>query len=172
MRNLGLDAKLTSNESPILFEIFKTADKIDEDPTVGVDKPVELIAVRHGMNTGAAAVFQAVYKLLKGHLVAHLLTFASLVKRDRALPRVAYKAKLEIAFEQVSADRLPPLERQKQVTTRKDSISQPAVAGPRTFQLVLYLPDVLMGPRRLTDDRANAGGPRFWNFDEYALVSV
>ena len=172
MRNLGLHSKLARDKGPILFDIFETANKIDEDPAVWIDEPVKLIAVRHGMNTGAAAVFQSGNELLEGHFVADLLALASLVKRDRAVPGVAHKAKFQIAVEQVPADRLPSFERQKQVTTGQDFIAYSTVARPAILQLVLYLPNVLMRSGRLADNSANASGPRFRNFDEYAFVSV
>src|SRR5262249_32402540 len=113
--HLVWQAEFSRDDNPIFCEVFEPTDKIDENATVRVDEPIELVAMGHGMETGAAAVLQTINKLVKSHLLSHLFAFAAFVQRHRPVPRVSHRPKLEILAEQISPNGLPNVEREEKI---------------------------------------------------------
>jgi hypothetical protein len=96
VRQLLLDIKLLSHESPIFIEPFKSSDEISEQIPVGIDKPVQLVSVRRGMYARRATVLNPIHKLFEAHLVPELQCFGAFVKGYNPVPRITNKSKFEI----------------------------------------------------------------------------
>ena len=83
------DPEFLRNKIPILLEPFKFTDKIGENISVMIDKPIELVAMRRRMDAGGAAVLDPINKLLERHFVSELPDFFALIKRNNSVPGVA-----------------------------------------------------------------------------------
>jgi hypothetical protein len=75
-----VDPEFLRNKIPILLEPFKFTDKIGENISVMIDKPIELVAMRRRMDAGGAAVLDPIDKLLERHFVSELPHFFALIK--------------------------------------------------------------------------------------------
>src|SRR5947207_8876651 len=62
MRQLLVDTELLRHKSPVLVEPLEFADEIGEHISIGIDKPIQLIAVRGRMNASSAAVLDPIAK--------------------------------------------------------------------------------------------------------------
>src|SRR5207249_6895731 len=82
-----VDPEFLRNKIPILLEPFKFTDKIGENISVMIDKPIELVAMRRRMDAGGAAVLDPIDKLLERHFVSELPHFFALIKRNNSVPR-------------------------------------------------------------------------------------
>src|SRR5438874_4370775 len=99
MRQLLIQAELLRNEHPIFVEPFEFSDEIGEHISVGIDKPIQLVAVRGRMNASGAAVLDPIDKAFEGHFVSELQRFHPLIKRDDTIPRVANKTEFKVGLE-------------------------------------------------------------------------
>ena len=166
------DAELLRYKSPVLVESFEFSNEVREHIAIRINKPIQLVAMRGGVNTSRAAVLDPVDKLFESHLVLELERLGALVERDDAVPRVANKSEFKVSLELLSPDFSPALFRKHHIERRQNPVLSSAVMRPIVFHLVFDLPQIEMWFPRLTENGPNAGRAGLGDFDENALVLV
>ena len=111
MRQGRADTQLFRHGCPVFLQPLEPADEVSQDFPVSVNKPIQLIPVRRGMDAGAAAVLYPFNELLESHLLPHLRSFLPLVERDHPVPRVTHETEFEVALEAAPTYLLPALGR-------------------------------------------------------------
>jgi hypothetical protein len=94
-------------KGPVLVESFELSNEIRQHISTRINKPIQLMAMRRGIETGAAAILNSIDKLIETHCVSELQSFSAFIKRNNTVPRIAYKAELEVGFELFSTDLYP-----------------------------------------------------------------
>jgi hypothetical protein len=74
------DPEFLREKSPILVESFKFTDEIGEHISVMIDKPIELVPLRRGLDARGAAVLNPIDKLFERHFVSELAHFLALIE--------------------------------------------------------------------------------------------
>src|SRR5262245_803 len=54
--------ELFRDHGPVLLQTFKSADEIRQHLTIGIDKPIKLVAVRRGMDAGCATILNPAHE--------------------------------------------------------------------------------------------------------------
>src|SRR5207247_62358 len=85
MRQLFVETELLCHKGPVFVESLEFSDEIGQHISVGIDKPIQLKAMRSRVNAGCAAVLDPIDKLFEGHLVPDLSRFGTLIQRDNAV---------------------------------------------------------------------------------------
>lgn len=70
----------TRHVAPVLFDVFELADEVGEHAAAWVDEPVELIAVRYGVQASATAVFSPFDEIIERHALLRGLTIPAFVQ--------------------------------------------------------------------------------------------
>src|SRR5262245_64312516 len=99
MRQRRVDAESRADVLPVGLKRFKLADVIGDHVPVRVHEPIQLIPVRHRVQTRAAAELNPLHEVIKRHLVAQLHSLAALVERNGSVPRIADEPELEVTLE-------------------------------------------------------------------------
>ena len=73
-------SKLFRDHNPVFPQTFESADEIGQHLAISVDKPIKLVAMRRGMDAGAATVLYPADKFFEAHLLSHLNRFVTFIK--------------------------------------------------------------------------------------------
>ena len=73
-------SKLFRDHNPVFRQTFESADEIGQHLAISVDKPIKLVAMRRGMDAGAATVLYPAGKFFEAHLLSHLNRFVTFIK--------------------------------------------------------------------------------------------
>src|SRR6476660_4483107 len=91
--------ELFRDYGPVFLQTLESADEIRQHPAVGIDKPIKLVAMRRGMDAGAATVLNPADKFFKAQLLLQLDRFVTFIKRNNTVPWIANEPELEVALE-------------------------------------------------------------------------
>jgi len=166
------DAELLRHKSPVLVESFEFPNEVREHIAIRINKPIQLVAMRGGVNTSRAAVLDPVDKLFESHLVLELERLGALVERDDAVPGVANKSEFKVSLELLSPDFSPALFRKHHIERRQNPVLSSAIARPISFHLVFDLPQVEMRFPCFAENGPNAGRAGLGYLYENAFVLV
>src|SRR6266550_3300183 len=113
MRQLLVETELLRHKGPVVVEPFEFSNEIGEHISVGIDKPIQLVAVRGRMNASGAAVLDPIDEVFEGHFASELQRFRALIERNDTVPWVANKTEFEVGLELLPADFSPALLRKQ-----------------------------------------------------------
>ena len=166
------DAELLRHKSPVLVESFEFPNEVREHIAIRINKPIQLVAMRGGVNTSRAAVLDPVDELFEGHFVSELDSFRALIEGNGAVPGVTNKSELEVGLELLSPDFSPALFRKHHIERRQNPVLSSAIARPISFHLVFDLPQVEMRFPCFAENGPNAGRAGLGYLYENAFVLV
>ena len=170
MRQLVLQTELLRHESPVLVESLKFSDKIGQRISVGIDKPIQLIPMRRGMDASGTAVLDPIDKLFEAHFIPELQRFCALIQRYNPVPRIANKSEFEVGLELLAAGFFPALFRQQQIQRGHDPVLSSAVLRPGGFHQLFDLPQIQVRFPRFAKDCPDAGRSSLGHLNENAFV--
>src|SRR5204863_6638958 len=137
---LLVDRELLHNKIQIQREQFKFTDKIGENISVMIDKPIELVAMRRRMDAGGAAVLDPIDKLLERHFVSELPHFFALIKRNNSVPVVANEPELKVGLELLTPGAASVLLWQCEIKNFQRPVRSPAHMRPIILHVIFDLP--------------------------------
>jgi len=167
-----VDPEFLRNKIPILLEPFKFTDKIGENISVMIDKPIELVAMRRRMNAGGAAVLDPIDKLLERHFVSELPHFFALIKRNNSVPGVANEPELKVGLELLTPGAASVLLWQCEIKNFQRPVRSPAHMRPIILHVIFDLPQIQVRLPWFPQNCPDAGRASLGNFNENAFVFV
>ena len=167
-----VDPEFLRNKIPILLEPFKFTDKIGENISVMIDKPIELVAMRRRMDAGGAAVLDPIDKLLERHFVSELPHFFALIKRNNSVPGVANEPELKVGLELLTPGAASVLLWQCEIKNFQRPVRSPAHMRPIILHVIFDLPQIQVRLPWFPQNCPDTGRASLGNFNENAFVFV